>query len=368
VGTTPLRDEAGNHLKDPDTPDSALKLAYAHHQVAMAKQAKVESHQQATGDDTTLAAVCDAYLGHVQKTLSDKTYQTRAKHLYDLTTGYPARFWLKNERPKPADRIHRPYGLVRVGDLTPADIQQWLDAHPTWGDSATKTAVTGVHAALNHAVKMGRIPNNPIRGYHPGKWATHITFFDETVEAALYEHANPVLETVLRVLIATGARPGELCKVAPRHVQDTEHGMEWHFAPEEHKTGHATGTPRIVLVPDSVAPLVREAMAHTDDKHTPIFSNTKRTPWTPETSSRAFRLLRGRLQAQGYDLSDDDTVYSCRHTFARRALWGAPGRPPVPSLQILAQLMGNSAKIYHEHYAKWCSKHMGALWQALNGA
>ncbi|MHC4400045.1 MAG: tyrosine-type recombinase/integrase, partial [Planctomycetota bacterium] len=306
--------------------------------------------------------ICRAFIDHCAKTKSEATHKLRRRFLFDFATGLPGRFCTRKANATSADKIHKGYGATAVGDLTPQDIQDWLDAHPQWKNSATKTAVTSLHAAINHALRMGRIDRNPIKGFHPGKWETHITCFDETVEAALYKHANAPLALAVRVMVGTGARPGEFAKVTPRHVKQNDRGMVWVFSPGEHKTGSKTGRPRTVLVPDSVAELVRGAMTDMPDMpdNKPIFRNNRGTPWTSDTLSQAFRLLRGRLVALGFDLTNDDTIYSCRHTYARRMLCGTPDRPPV-TLEVLSGLMGNTPKVCYAHYAQWDPRHEDAL-------
>ncbi|MHC4405290.1 MAG: hypothetical protein ACYTG0_37055, partial [Planctomycetota bacterium] len=194
----PLRDpETGQHVCDKTTPDATLQLAYAHYQVD-------RQRRTATGPETPMMEICRAFVEHCHKTRSTRTCQIRADHLFNFATGFPARFRISDERPTRADRIHKGYGAVAVEDLTPQDAQDWLDANP-WGPSTVATAVSGLIAAINHAVRMKRISSNPIRGYRPGKWQTRITYFSEATEAAMYEHANDALALAIRVCIRTGA-------------------------------------------------------------------------------------------------------------------------------------------------------------------
>ncbi|MHC4400002.1 MAG: hypothetical protein ACYTG0_10005, partial [Planctomycetota bacterium] len=113
-------------MKDPDTPDNLLKLAYARFQVDQANEIQIQKAAQATGNDTPMMEICRKYLDDCQRNKSASTYRTRHDFLVDFCTGAP---------PRADNRIHPGFGEVRVGDLTPDHVQTWLDAHPTWGGS-----------------------------------------------------------------------------------------------------------------------------------------------------------------------------------------------------------------------------------------
>ena len=87
-------------------------------------------------------------------------------------TGSPGRYRRYKEtgkKPKPSDRIHPGYGEKPVSELTEGDAQFWLDAHPTWENTAIPIAA--VKRMLNHAKDVGLVKANPIRSFTDGEKA-----------------------------------------------------------------------------------------------------------------------------------------------------------------------------------------------------
>jgi integrase len=135
--------------------------------------------------------------------------------------------------------------------------------------------------------------------------------------------------------------------------------MYWEFPPEESKTGFRTNQARIVYVPSDIADIVREQMRNcSNGDH--VFRNSHGNPWKRGSLSTAFGNLKKRLAKHGVVLDAVDTLYSCRHTFARRQL--ASGT----SLEILAGLMGNTPQVCYTCYAKWSTKHQQPMWDAID--
>lgn len=192
----PIRDANGNHIKSRDHEKEA-ELAYR----AMTGQA---SHD-ATGSDDVLAVVCVKYLIHSKKNDQPETYRLRKRFLFDLCTGFPARYTNADPPFPESDRIHKGYGQVSVGKFTKAMLDEWIEAHTRW--STNKNPVQAIKRALNWAVDRGHISNNPIKGYETDPSRTRSTYWTEGQEKLIYEHACPELALAVRVMIATGARP-----------------------------------------------------------------------------------------------------------------------------------------------------------------
>lgn len=356
----PLRAVNGNHLKDHGTPADELDRAHARYILGQQKKAE----RLATGDTTPMLSIVQVYLQHCKSTNRDSTFRKRGEYLFDFCYGLPARFWdydTGRKVPKPAktDYLHDGYGRKAIGELTPMDVQQWLDKHPTWGKGTRRIAVQGLKRALNYAVAMQLTPRNPIKGFKIGVGGKRITFFTPEVEAALLDNAYHALRTAISVCIRTGARYGsELIKLTAAHVEETRKGMLWRFSADESKSHKL----RTIYVAPEVAEMVRPLMKRYP--HGPLFRNQRGEPWTIDAMRRAFLRLKTRLAKKKICLDDDACMYSCRHTFAKRTLGGYwTGKPCT--IEQLAGLMGNTRQVCWEHYAKWCDNYTDPLWEAV---
>ena len=358
-----LLDEAGDHLKAPDTPPNALEQAYARYIIGRQENAK----QDATGDTAMVLRVVQDYLDYAKKNNRQSTYTKRGEFLFDFCFGLSCRFWdygkgRKTPKPTEADRIHKGYGGREVGSLIPMDIQKWLDAHKGWGQSTRRMAVQSVKRTFNYAVKMGLIKSNPITQFKAGVGKKRVAYFTPEQEAAMYQHASPPLRLAIQVCIRTGARYGaEFCKLTAKHIDDTDPKcMVWRFKAGESKTYR----PRVIYVPNDIAEEVR-ALA----KRFPtgvIFRTRSGKPWVIRNIRSAFRLLKKRLSSKGIKLDTDACLYTCRHTFAKRMLGGYWGKPTT--IEVVAGLMGNSRQVCWDHYAQWCDGYTDPLKDAINGA
>jgi integrase len=134
-------------------------------------------------------------------------------------------------------------------------------------------------------------------------------------------------------------------------TQDGGHG---------HKTAKRTGKDRRIMLCDEMESMTRELM-RTAPKGSgiPLFRSTRGKPWKRTNGVLRFLELKRRL-----GLPEDRCMYSCRHTFANRTLSGYYTGTPV-TIEVLAGLMGNSARVCWEHYAQWADQYIGPLWSAL---
>ena len=243
--------EDGKHLKDPATKDAA-EAAYQRFVLA---QKQAEKDAKNPKSKVTLFEVCHAYLDYTKDHGHKLTHSYRGRVLYDFLTGFPGRFWLNGDEPQASDRIHAGYGDKLVSNLTPADIQEWFDAHPTW--HCTATPLQAILRALNYAWRtLKLIPANPIRGMPRQRPGRRDTYFTPEVEEAIYKFAKPYLALAVKVCIRTGARPGiEFASLEARHVQETEQGQVWKFPAAEAK---GRRKPRTIYVPEEIAGIVRK--------------------------------------------------------------------------------------------------------------
>jgi integrase len=368
VGATfiPLTNEAGDRLKDKDTPVAVVAEAYARHLLSRKDQPK-----STVGEGVTLEQVCSYYLDRAERESRSSTVEKRADTLYDLCYGFPAKFRRKG-KPTPADRIHAGYGQMLVADLRPFHLEQWIEAHKEdssrglkgWiSDTGRRTRLQAVKRALNRAAKGGLIPkDHPIRGMHVPRGRARVTYLDEQQEAALLKAACPALRDALKVLVRTGMRPGcELAALTAARVIDHGHRMELQFGADESKNNRE----RIVLIKESwLIEDIRKRMKRYPTG--PLYRNSDGEAWIVNSMSRAFRRALDRAKAAGVKFDDDVCLYTCRHTFAKRALIGHWTGKPI-NMELLAGLMGNTPAVCAEHYAdilKELSSHKELLWTA----
>jgi len=347
----PLCDDKGNHIKSAEDEEGA-KEAYARRVLQIGQPSKQAG--------LTVMDACRLYLDHVQSSGSPETYRLRAGFLFDLCTGFPARFRESKTQPAAKDRIHPGLGARSVMELTRLDVERWVKAHPRWKSS--RAALQAVRRALNYCREAGLIESSPLRGLKVPKVGKRETYMAPEVEEAVYQHARPALALAVRVGIRTGARPDiEFASLEARHVEETPRGQRWRFPADKSKGREKE---RTIYVPEEIAGIVRKQMKK--HRNGPVFRNESGGPWTLDALESAFRRLKRRLHKMGIVPEEPFVPYTCRHTYAKRMLGGYWGEPVT--LEVLAGLMGNTPKICWEHYAKWSQQYTDPFWNAIGSA
>ncbi len=343
----PLCDEQGNHIKSSENEEEA-KSAYARYVLKVGQRSKRVTL-------TTLEA-CRIYLDNVQSSGSPETYRLRVALLFDFCTGFPARFRESKTRPTPKDRIHAGYGAKPVMELTRLDVEHWVKAHPGW--KSPRPALQAVRRAVNYCRESGLIEVNPIRGLKIPQSGRRVAYITPEVEEAIYRYARPALALAVKVCIKTGTRREvEFASLESRHVEESPKGQRWRFPANESK---GRKKERIIYVPDDIARVVRKLIRQHKGK---VFRDKTGKPRTRRSLQSAFRWLKRRLQRKGVTPAEPFIPYTCRHTYAKRRLGGYWG--PAITLEVLAQLMGNTPKIAFDHYAAWREAYTDPLWNAI---
>lgn len=331
----PLEYPDGRRMRKKSIPQADLKAAYSRATKRSAAPSILE--------------VSTEYLNSIK---TPSTYETRSRTLFDFCYGLPGRFINNGKEPKPEDKIHKGYAELPADQLTKLDVTRWLQAHD-WNGSR-RTHIQAVKKALNHAVDIGLLEANPIKGYKTPKQNGRVTYITPEQEQALIEVANPALATAIKVLIRTGARPGcEFAALTAKHVTDSDQ-MLWTFEKEEGKNRRL----RVIYIQDpEIIEFVRERL----DLKGPIFRNSKGTPWKRNTLSRAFSRAKEKT---GIEFDKDACLYSCRHTYAKRILqgyWSGQNQ----NIETLAKLMDNSPQVCRDHYLQWTDTYDQPLWDAV---
>ena len=352
----PLCDDKGNCIKDAKDVEGA-KAAYARYVIRAGKPSQ---------RGFTLMEACRLYLDHAKKG-SAETYNLRRGLLYDLCTGFPARF--QDGEPTAEDRIHPGYGGKQANGLTTLDVERWLAAHPGW--KSHRTALQAVRRVLNYCVGVKALDANPLRGLKVPKVGQRETYLPPEVEQAIYAHCkrvakrsgkerSPALALAIQVCVRTGCRPDiEFNSLEARHVEETPRGQRWHFPAPEAK---GRKKPRTIYVAPEIAKIARQQIKLYPTG--PLFRGERGQPWTLDGLQSAFKRLRDALNRLGVTYIEPLIPYTCRHTYAKRMLGGYWG-PPV-TLEVLAGLMGNSPKVCWDHYAKWSNQYVDPFWNAID--
>lgn len=364
----PLLDETGHHLKDAKTKEAVLRKAYANHLLSL------QVPYTGGAEDSTIFSVVSAYLSHLKANSATGTHAMRSAALFDFCYGFSRKYQQMGVEPfrtgeaviyerkeVEASRVHAGYGSRPVSSLTKADIDEWLEAHPTWKTSSgRRLRIQAVVIALNFGVDRGMIAANPLKGYKLPKIRSRTTYLTPEQEQAFIESSSRSFSTAVRVLIRTGMRPGiEFCHVARKHVQDYDDRMSIVFKPHETKTKKL----RTILITDEwVIKTIRRLMQQYPEG--PIFRTGRGTVWTRESLSSRFRKRRLALTKKGHTFDKDLCLYSLRHTFAHRCLTGYwTGKPQT--VETVSRIMGITPDVARKHYLQWSRADIDHLWASV---
>lgn len=312
-----------------------------------------EAHGTRTA--ATLAALLDEYLTHK----ADMSPSTRA----DFET------YIKRSIPAPLAK-------KRVSALTTKDLDglylHLLEHGSATGGPLAPATVRRVHviirAALGLAVRWGYITVNPADLAQPPKVSqTEVELPPADHLVRLLAHLDtlpadgpglgvPPLPDFVGLLLATGARPGELCAL-PWGDVDLEHGrvkIDQNLARAKGGTvikETKTRKGRRIALPQAVVDLLSARQARWKEASLragvpladlPVFPSVKRAdwPWRPDSISREFRTVRDHL-----NLSEDLTMRNLRHYCV--TVLAAGGVDVVTA----ARRMGHSPNVMLDVYA-----------------
>jgi len=175
-------------------------------------------------------------------------------------------------------------------------------------------------------------------------------------------HAEPCFRNFLFAAIHTGLRPFcELARLTADEVEESERGMMWRvYSSKTEKT-------RKIPIRSEVADLARRLMATAPQgSGVAFFRNPQGRAWKKVTGVHRFLKIKRVL---GWDRDPKRKHYStstCRHTFAHRMLAGYWNGGDGCSVEVLAELMGDTPKVAFEHYGRrWAQKYQEPLWEAI---
>lgn len=253
-------------------------------------------------------------------------------------------------------------GALPVAQLKKGHVIKWLDGHDSWESSQTRRGVIAVVlAAFNRAEEMCGV-TNPLQGLKKPKPQPRLASFTPAEEQALYEATEVCFRNFLFAAIHTGLRPFcELARLTADDVEESPRGMMWRvYSSKTKKT-------RKIPVRPEVAKLTRRLMKTAPPgSGLSIFRNTQGNPWKVSAGVVRFITLKKTLGWDHDPVKGKYSCYTCRHTFAHRMLSGYWTERVGCSIEILAELIGDTPKVAFDHYGReWGQQYQEPLWKAI---
>jgi integrase len=283
--------------------------------------------------------VFERYLEHLRSSrVRESTFELKKRHL---------NYFLMD----PAD-----YGSIAVRDFAAIYVYEFIEKQRQprwiakakrdcrWGDGAIAVFVSAAKSAFAWALKAGLIDSNPVQ-YVEGpsvRSRSRDCILSAEDHQAILKKCRPALRDIAIILENTGARPSELVNATADAFRE-DLGALVYFAESRrrkkeyaHKTGGHKKERTILMSGEALEIVKRQVARHPNG---PLFFNSRGRPWTRKGLVGAFFKLRRRLNLEAL------SAYSYRHTFATR--WLEAGG----SVDILAELIGNSPQTIRLHYA-----------------
>jgi integrase len=266
--------------------------------------------------DPTVTAVCNLFLDFSQNAHAARTYEWYRDFLEDFCAFA---------------------GKLRLSELDSSHIATWLDRHPDW-KGTRRGAITAVKRAFNYAYTEGKIDANPLRTVKKPPAKARDRFLTREERHQIFDNypAGDCFRDFLFALEQTGCRPGEVSMVTAEHV-DLTNGI---WVLDEHKTEHATGEPRIVILTPEMVTLTKRLMQ--EHPQGPLFRDRRGAPWNRNSVRCRFRRIREKL-----NLGDDLVAYLYRHAVCTDLLESGAG------IAQAAELLGHKGtEMIMRHYNK----------------
>ena len=302
--------------------------------------------EHAEEDSWLVAKVCGRYIEYCEQrfrngTISGEYHDEVARYLNDLCSYC---------------------GALRVVELRRGHVEHWVESHASWQSPATRrNAITIVLGAFNYAQEMYDV-QSPLRGLKKPPQRPRLQSFGTDDERLLYSATDKPFRDFLFAAIHTGLRPFcELARLTQDDVIETERGMMWRvYSSKTKKT-------RKIPIRTEVADLTRRLIATVpEDFGSTLFRNAQGRPWKKVTGVGRFLKIKRDLGWGGDPIRKKYSSYTCRHTFAHRMLAGYWNDGLGCSIEVLAELMGNTPKVAFDHYGReWGQHYQEPLWSAI---
>lgn len=215
--------------------------------------------------------------------------------------------------------------VLPAAALKPYHIVEWIDSHPTWGDTYKGGAIVAVKRVYNWADELGYLDANPIKKLKKPQAKRRDNHMRPEDYTNILSHlsADDPFRAFLTFMWLVGCRPQEARHIEPRHVY-LDRGCV--IIPKEEAKGKRKA--RIIHLQGESLEIVTRLMSVRLNNEK-LFLNTRGEAWTKfAVCNRMYRLsiLTGKKMA----------AYDTRHGFATRKL--LQGHDHL----IVAALMGHT--------------------------
>ena len=338
----PLLDEDGQRIRGLENKEAA-RLALA--RVRVAGEDQVQSPATANGE-WLVARVCSGYLQYLERGVASGT----------LSRGHlETSKWILND-------LCGYCGGLSVAELKKGHINAWVESHANWKSPVTRrTTLTIVLAAFNKAAEDHDV-SNPLKGLKKPSGRPKLHSLSAEDEAAIYGVTDGCFHDFLFAALHTGLRTFcELAKITADDVEESPRGMMWRvYSSKTKKT-------RKIPVRPEVAKLTRRLMKSAPrGSGRPLFQNSRGGAWTKVAGVHRFIAVRKELGWDKDPIRKKYSCYSCRHTFAHRMLSGYWNGGKGCSIEVLAELIGDTPKVAFDHYGReWGQHYQDPLWAAI---
>ncbi|HEY7156037.1 MAG TPA: tyrosine-type recombinase/integrase [Gemmataceae bacterium] len=292
-------------------------------------------------DENQIQAILEKYMQHAQGRLAASTFQ---RLLYQL-------------RPFQQD-----CGALPVSQLTHFRLEEFIlkQRRPRqrgkftdkWSDGTVKSFLDSANAAFNWARKRKLITFNPLEGFEgPSKRSRSrdCLLSPEDHQRILVDCRSKAMKNLIMALENTGARPGELINAKTSDWND-EMGAIVYYGDDrrrkdEFRHKSAAHKDRFIYFTGAALEMVRE-LVRTRPDGSFLFPSSRGRAYRRGSVQSYFEQMRERLGLPNL------TAYSYRHTFATE--WLLAGK----SIEILAELLGNTPQTIRKHYAHLCGNRL----------
>ena len=103
---------------------------------------------------------------------------------------------------------------MRKGGI--AKVEEWIADHTGWDSPSTRRGVVSrVKQLFKWGVDQGLIASSPIQALKRESDNVRVALFTQEQVAAILENSPPEFAQAFKVLLMTGMRPDEFCRMKP---------------------------------------------------------------------------------------------------------------------------------------------------------
>ena len=341
----PLVDAGGRRIRGAGARQEA-QLALARVRLKQGLSPAPETPVARTAAAWTVARVCSNYIQHCR--------QAVAAGVMHPEHGKGVEYYL--------NEFCAYCGAMEVGELKRGHVSSWVESRPTWRSPVTRRNVLTIVKAAFQFVQAEHAICSPLKGLKKPPPRPRLLSISPADERRLYAAADEAFRHFLFAALHTGLRPFcELAKLTADDVETSPRGMLWRvYASKTKKT-------RKIPVRPEVAALTQRLMKSAPKgSGIPVFRNSQGNPWKKVTGVHRFLAIKRTLGWDQDEVRKKYSCYACRHTFAHRMLSGYWNGGIGCSIEVLAELLGDTPKTAFDHYGKeWAQHYQDPLWAAF---